>query len=553
MKTGKSQPNSAQQPEAKPRRKRRTKAQILLDEEEGRNRKAIRKRPPKTSPISIEINRECMRQLQKSREIDPDASKYANTSKRASEKKFEGLSKNRPKTAQVIVSDKAIADILKNSSVESNDRFCTEEEPVYTPTIIRKFRPPKSMYQLQKEALQSRNFSSSSEVSVASTSTSTSRLSPPLSPSCIPSTPVAQSPSVPEPGIFEPSKPADDFPLLIPPPKIPAVSKYVYVNAWLAKQQATWCSKYTEVLLKMLKKDSLIATYKCMVKTCSFTTISPENFEKHICFHEKSLLLKEFLYYCPYCFIVEHSAASLMAHYQTHLKDKYSCSVCFYRSAEESSCFEHMKFHHSNCSPVIFECPLDGATRDEMTLMMLKYHRREFVTGIKCSGKFVKHLMHDPNTSISLFPACNLLFYLLDVFDAHMREHASKKDADITADMNVFKLNVMNNKVGMFQCLSCEFGTESRSESLHLLLFNLITHLYFFSTDGFRSHMQEHPSELIMACKRKSLLTEIDPHSVESTIIMEFPKRSDVVVSKFNPEVLTHLKNNENINFLCDL
>lgn len=400
MKTGnprgrpRSKPSSA---EAKPRKKRRTKAQMLLDEE-AKKHKTVRKRAPKTSPISIEINKECMRQLQKSRGTDHEASKYANTSKRASEKKVDGLNKTRPKTTQVIVSDKAIADILRNSSA-SNDHFCTEEEPVYTPTIIRKFRPPKSRYQLQQEALKlqsNRNFSSSSEVSVASTSTS--RLSPPSSPPCIPNPPVAQSPSAPEPGIFELSKPVDDlpetdYPLLLPPPKIPAVSKYVYVNAWLAKQQATWCSKYTEVLLKMLKKDSLIATYKCMVKTCSFTTISPENFEEHIRLHEKSLLLKEFLYYCPYCFIVEYSADSLMAHYQTHLKDKYSCSVCFYRSAEEASCFEHMKSHHSYCSPVIYECPLDGATRDEMTSMKLKYHRQEFVTGIKCSGKFAKHLL----------------------------------------------------------------------------------------------------------------------------------------------------------------
>lgn len=477
MKTGnpvgrpKSQPNSTEQPEAKPpRRKRRTKAQILLDRGKARQQKGVKTRSLKTSPINIAINEECKRQLQKSRETDPDANKYANTSKRASEKKVEGPNKTRPKTPQIIVSDKAIADILRNSSAASN------EEPVYTPTIIRKFRPPKSKYQLELEALQcNRNFSSSSEVSIASTSTS--RRSPPY----IPSPPVAHSPSVPEPGIFEPSKPVDDlverdYPLLPPLPKIPSVSKYVYVNAWLAKKQATWCSKYTDVLHKMLKRDALIATYKCMVKSCSFTTTSPKNFEKHICLHEKSLLPKEFLYYCPYCFIVEYSAASLMAHYESHLKDKFSCSVCFYRSAEESSCYEHLKSHHSNRPPDIYECPLDvaSATLDEMTTMKLKHRRKEFVAGIKCSGKFAKHLVIDPNVTISLFPACNVLFYLLDVYEAHMKEHRTKNDADVTADITSYKLNVMNNKVGMFQCLSCEFGTESRSESVCLKLINVI-------------------------------------------------------------------------------
>lgn len=405
MKTGnpvgrpRSQPNSTEQPEAKPpRKKRRTKAEMLLAREKASQQKGVKRRSPKTSPINIEINRECKRQLQKSRDTDPVANKYANTSKRASEKKVEGPNKTRPKTPQIIVSDKAIADILRNSSSASN------EEQVYTPTIIRKFRPPKSKYQLELEALQSRNFSSSSDISVASTSTS--RLSPPY----IPCPPVAHLPFVPEPGIFEPSKPVDDsveqdYPLLHPLPKILSVSKYVYVNAWLAKQQPTWCSKCTDTLQKMLKRDALIATYKCMVKTCSFTTSSPKNFEKHICLHEMSLLPKEFLYHCPYCFFVDCSAASLMGHYQTHLQDKFSCSVCFYRSAEESSVFEHLKFHHSNCQPVIYECPLDVATLDEMTLMKLKHRRKEFVAGIKCSGKFAQHLVLDTNTEISLVPS----------------------------------------------------------------------------------------------------------------------------------------------------
>lgn len=55
-----------------------------------------------------------------------------------------------------------------------------------------------------------------------------------------------------------------------------------------------------------------------------------------------------------------------------------------------------------------------------------------------------------------------------------MKEHGTKKDADVAADITSYKLNVMNNKVGMYQCLSCEFGTESRSESTCLKLTNVI-------------------------------------------------------------------------------
>lgn len=56
--------------------------------------------------------------------------------------------------------------------------------------------------------------------------------------------------------------------------------------------------------------------------------------------------------------------------------------------------------------------------------------------------------------------------------------------------------------------------------------------------------------ELSFVCKRKTLLTEIDPHSFESTVIEELPGRIDIKVIPFRESELKLLKNGENVDKL---
>lgn len=63
--------------------------------------------------------------------------------------------------------------------------------------------------------------------------------------------------------------------------------------------------------------------------------------------------------------------------------------------------------------------------------------------------------------------------------------------------------------------------------------------------------MQEHPREQKLSiCHRKSLLTVADPESIESTVITELPKRSDVEVIPFDQKFdvdLKFLRNADNV------
>lgn len=56
--------------------------------------------------------------------------------------------------------------------------------------------------------------------------------------------------------------------------------------------------------------------------------------------------------------------------------------------------------------------------------------------------------------------------------------------------------------------------------------------------------------ELSFVCKRKTLLTEIDPHSFESAVIEELPGRIDIKVIPFRESELKLLKNGENVDKL---
>lgn len=163
--------------------------------------------------------------------------------------------------------------------------------------------------------------------------------------------------------------------------------KFHSINAWLAKTQSSWCFKYKSTLVKMLRKEGLISTYKCMAKRCSYTTISKENFRKHLEYHDTMSVTSEFVFLCPYCFFKGDSPDALMNHYEKHLFDKFQCGYCFYRSASDHSCWEHVKTHHQLESPIVYECPLENFVDNAMYRLKLEDKRRRNISPLACSSE----------------------------------------------------------------------------------------------------------------------------------------------------------------------
>lgn len=234
------------------------------------------------------------------------------------------------------------------------------------------------------------------------------------------------------------------------------VSKFQSINAWLAQKQSSWCQKNSVCLKTMLKKESLISTFKCMSQECSYTTTSVRNFQTHIRCHESSLNQLQYLYFCPYCFFNGSSAESLIQHYASfHNHDRYQCGSCFYRSADAHSCWEHCTKFHSRLPPVVYECPLEPSPNNETTKLRLKNKRRQFVAPLFCTS-------------------CCLQFFLMDQYEEHFIQHTSCVASDISDtvldDLREYKSKIANSKIGRFECLFCDYGTNQRGMSMNIFV-----------------------------------------------------------------------------------
>lgn len=70
----------------------------------------------------------------------------------------------------------------------------------------------------------------------------------------------------------------------------------------------------------------------------------------------------------------------------------------------------------------------------------------------------------------SSFIGCDLKFYLIDKYEQHLDEHTQDAGIEPEAkqltlkDLKNYQKDLSNNKVGLFECLFCKFGTDQRSE-----------------------------------------------------------------------------------------
>lgn len=225
----------------------------------------------------------------------------------------------------------------------------------------RKFRPPKSQYQLRREREAELSLKQSIELSVSNY----------------------------EPAADNPTKTSKHSDSSIPSnrevPSDCSHSKLIAINAWLAQKDPNRCYKQTSSLNRMKNRQGLIATYKCMARRCSFYTVSQRNFAKHLLHHESANSQEEFLLFCPYCIFKGTTSDNLIDHYNVHMFDKFQCGHCFYRSAVDRSCVEHIKTYHELESELIYECPLETAPNFAINQRLVRC-REENVKPLNCSS-----------------------------------------------------------------------------------------------------------------------------------------------------------------------
>lgn len=260
------------------------------------------------------------------------------------------------------------------TSVQAKDKVFKLEAslPDVKPKILKKFLPPIPKYKLREmevlaaELEKARVIESSPSASCSLNLDAVTSTDPPLN-----SSTESQSSST------------------MAEQRITDRAKFYSMNAWLARKQPRWCVKTKPALNKMLFKEGLISTYKCMSRNCSYTTTSPKNFSKHLDKHE-TVSDVDSLYYCPYCFFRGDSASSVIDHYAVHQHDKYQCGYCFYRSANSQTCWEHVKSLHSSNPVIVYDChPLLPAPEnsEQADINRLHHKRATFVKPLRCSRK----------------------------------------------------------------------------------------------------------------------------------------------------------------------
>lgn len=165
------------------------------------------------------------------------------------------------------------------------------------------------------------------------------------------------------------------------------MSNFMAMNPWAARAISTDAPVKSYLSLKkMLCREGLISTFKCMGKSCSFTSICATVFKAHLEFHEQASLERNFLYCCPYCVFKGDSSENLLRHYFLHYQDKYQCGYCFYRAADKQTAWEHGNTYHRNKENKIYECSSEKTT---VNMERLIRKRKEFVEPLTCTSKVV--------------------------------------------------------------------------------------------------------------------------------------------------------------------
>lgn len=177
--------------------------------------------------------------------------------------------------------------------------------------------------------------------------------------------------------------------------KEPVVMNKLNIRAlqpWIEKRPNF---KYEVSCMKMLEKNALFATYKCMGFTCSYYTSSEHLFYGHLKLHQQNHLCDypDTYLFCSYCSYTSDKIKDLMNHIKNvHQHDKYQCSHCFYRSCEVQSCSVHMNVYHSkNEQKAVLECEIASEPIDIDGLFeKLIENRLKYVAPLRCKGKLLR-------------------------------------------------------------------------------------------------------------------------------------------------------------------
>ncbi|CAO1411514.1 unnamed protein product [Diamesa hyperborea] len=291
--------------------------------------------------------------------------------------------------------------------------------------------------------------------------------------------------------------------------------------------------KNQQLCKEMLSEICLVATFKCMAKTCSYFTNCENYFRKHLKAHAQFQCSDRYNFTkCAYCTFQSVTCEGLVEHIKgVHKYDRFQCPHCFYRTVVDFNVLTHMDLFHKMKPKMFIECSLTHVKNYSVELETIKRTRASYVPPIVC-----------------VF--CKAKFYVFKSFIDHVNAHKEVcntkciKCNETTNKSSLHKHLVNCHGFGLFQCVYCKYGTNT---------FEIINH-----------HLtNKHPNKLPMFCERSQAQssTQIPVSSIDSTCLKHInqvvnsnlikkPSYSDAAL--LNHDKVGKLAHNLTIQKVCD-
>ncbi|XP_059487483.1 uncharacterized protein LOC132203613 isoform X2 [Neocloeon triangulifer] len=233
-----------------------------------------------------------------------------------------------------------------------------------------------------------------------------------------------------------------------------AVSDYVDISSDEQPKafQHARTVKNSAVYASMLEPGRLQKMYKCMARNCSFSSVIPEKFIKHIDKH-KSLSVGRIKDWqeCVYCMELYGSGQQLIDHiHKEHNKFVFQCSLCFFRAATDSHVFFHQKIAHS---------PEEGPKTYVCQKEQPKVDQPPFVGVI---GKFILPFICSDS-------GCGITFYKTDEFMDHFAINHPNMKEFLCHECNASSSSIVDliehykdHIYCEFHCLLCKYGSDEQ-------------------------------------------------------------------------------------------
>ncbi|XP_058456553.1 uncharacterized protein LOC131433950 [Malaya genurostris] len=221
-------------------------------------------------------------------------------------------------------------------------------------------------------------------------------------------------------------------------------------------------TKNQEHCRNMLEEISLLCLYKCMARSCAFTTNNRYFMDQHLSLHESRYVPgpgapRKCWLECAYCELIAPNYSMLLMHIDSdHSSCGFQCNLCFYRSRDPTNVVVHQKTYHptTSASKKILIMPDNLRSFGDDEWRAMQDSLRKNVLPLHCT-------------------ICKESYYILSAYMTHLAGHTQSFVCCQVCNLNIDKKSMARHlllhSIGLYECVYCLFGANTKSTmALHV-------------------------------------------------------------------------------------